>query len=147
LGFTGWVWLVFAGRLAGTALYVGVPQGGLPHSVWGGSLYEATHHVLGGMISSGALAPAPVWAIGAAVLPLLVRRKSLALDAAAVAGWALAVVLFSELAISIAHSSSPAATLVTVVPGAVAACAIAIAPSVLARRRTMRGAYTQARLP
>jgi hypothetical protein len=76
-----------------------------------------------------------------------VRRKSLVLDAAAVAGWAVAVVLFTELAISIVHFSSPAATLTTVVPGAVAACAVAIAPSALARRRTMRGGYTQARLP
>jgi hypothetical protein len=99
------------------------------------------------MISSGALAPAPVWALGAAILPLLVRRKSLAFDAAAVLGWTLAVVLFTELAIAVVHFSSPAATLTTVVPGAVVACVVAIAPSVLARRRTMRGGYTQARLP
>jgi hypothetical protein len=147
LGFTGWVWLVFAGRLAGTALYVQPPPGGPPHSVWSGSLYEALHNVLGGMISSGALSPAPVWALGAVVLPLLVRRKSLALDAAAVVGWTLAVVLFTELAIAVVHFASPTATLATVVPGAVVAGAIAIAPSALARRRTMRGGYTQARLP
>ena len=147
LGFTGWVWLVLAGRLAGTTLYVQGPPGGPPRTLWSGSLYEATHHVLGTLISSGALAPAPVWALGAAILPLLVRRKSLVLDAAAVVGWTLAVVLFTELAISITHFSSPAATLVTVVPGAVAACAVTIAPSALAKRRTMRGGYTQARLP
>ena len=147
LGFTGWVWLVFAGRLAGTALYVRVPPGAPPHSLWSGSLYQATHHVLGAMIGSGALAPAPVWALGAAVLPLVVRRKSLALDVAAVVGWALAVVLFTELAISVVHFSSPAASLTTVVPGTIAACAVAIAPSVLARRRTVRGGYAQARLP
>ncbi len=147
LGFTGWVWLVLAGSLAGTTLYVQGPPGGPPRTVWSGSLYEAMHHVLGTMISSGALAPAPVWALAAAVLPLLVRRKSLALDAAAVVGWTLALVLFTELAISIMHFSSPAATLTTVVPGAVVACAVAIAPSALAKRRTMRGGYTQARLP
>jgi hypothetical protein len=78
---------------------------------------------------------------------LLVRRKSLALDAAAVVGWTLAVVLFSVLAIAVVHFSSPTATLATVVPGAVVAGAVAIAPSALARRRTMRGGYTQARLP
>jgi hypothetical protein len=147
LGFTGWVWLLFAGRLAGTTLYVQVPSGAPPHSIWSGSLYQATHHVLGAMISSGALAPAPVWAVGAAVLPLLVRRKSLVLDAAAVIGWALALVLFTELAISVAHFSSPAASLTSVVPGTVVACAVAITPSVLARRRTVRGGYAQARLP
>jgi eukaryotic-like serine/threonine-protein kinase len=147
LGFTGWIWLVFAGSLAGTALYVQLPPGGPPRSVWTGSLYEAINHVLGTMISSGALAPAPVWALGAAVLPLLVRRKSLALDAAAAVGWTLAVVLFTELAIAVVHFSSPTATLTTVVPGAVVACAVAFAPSALARWRTMRGGYTQARLP
>jgi hypothetical protein len=147
LGFTGWVWLVIAGRLAGTTLYVQSPPGGPPRTLWSGSLYETTHHVLGTMVSSGALAPAPVWALGAVILPMLVGRKSLALDAAAVVGWTLAVVLFTELAISITHSSSPAATLSTVVPGAVAACAVAIAPSAIARRRTIRGGYTQARLP
>jgi hypothetical protein len=147
LGFTGWVWLVLAGRLGGTTLYVQVPAGGPPRTLGSGSLYEATHHVLGTMISSGALAPALVWALAAAILPLLVRRKSLALDAAAVVGWTLAVVLFTELAISITHFSSPTATLLTVVPGAIAACAVAVAPSALARRRTMRGGYTQARLP
>jgi hypothetical protein len=147
LGFAGWVWLVFAGRLAGTALYVQPPPGEPPRSVWSGSLSEAIHHVLGPMISSGALAPAPVWALAAAVLPLLVRRRSLAHDAAAVIGWTLAVVLFTELAIAVVHFSPPPAALSTVVPGAIAGCAVAIAPSALARRRTMRGGYTQARLP
>jgi len=147
LGFTGWVWLVFAGRLADTTLYIHIPLGGPSQSLWSGSLHQATHQVLGGMIGSGAFAPAPVWALGAAVLPLLVRRKSLAVDAAGVVGWALAVVLFTELAISVVHFSSPAASLVTVVPGTIAACAVAIAPSVVARRRIVRGGYAQPRLP
>ena len=147
LGFTGWLWLALAGRLAGTTLYVQVPPGGPARSLWSGSLYEATHHVLGGLISSGALAPAPVWALAAVVLPLLVRGRSLAVDAVAVVAWALLVVLFCELAIWVAHISSPAATLATALPGAVAACAVAIAPSAFAAWRTMRGGYTPVRVP
>ena len=147
LGFTGWVWLALAGRLTGTALYVAVPSGGPSPSLWSGSPYEASHHVLGGLISSGALAPAPVWALAAVLLPLLVRRKSFARDAAAVVAWALLVVLFTELAISVGHFASPAGTVHTAVVGAVAACAVAIAPSALAARGTMRGGYAQVGVP
>jgi hypothetical protein len=99
------------------------------------------------LISSGALAPAPVWAAAAVVLPLLVRRKSLALDAAAVIAWALLVVLFTELAISVAHFGPAAATVHTAVVGAVAACVTALAPYALAIKRTIRSGYTHAPLP
>jgi hypothetical protein len=146
LGFTGWVWLALAGRLADTALYV-QPPGGPPHSLWSSSVYDATHHVLGGLISSGALAPGPVWALAAAALPLLIRHKSLALDAAAVLAWALMVVLFTELAISVGHFAPAEATVHTAILGAVAASAVAIAPSALARRRTMRAGSTRVRVP
>jgi hypothetical protein len=110
-------------------------------------VYDATHHVLGGLISSGALAPGPVWALAAAVLPLLVRHKSLVLDVTAVVAWALMVVLFTELAISVGHFAGAAATVHTAVVGAVAACVVGTAPCVLARRRTMRAGYTRVRVP
>jgi hypothetical protein len=147
LGFTGWVWLVLAGRLAGTTLYVQVPTGAPPHSLWSSSPYEATHHVLGGLIGSGALAPAPVWALAAVLLPPLVKRRSLALDAAAVGAWALLLVAFTELAITVGHLSSPVATLHSSLPGAIAACAVALAPSALAKRRAVRGRHAPAPLP
>jgi hypothetical protein len=138
LGFTGWVWLVLAGTLAGTGLYVQPPPGGPPATIWSGSPYEATHHVLGGLVSSGAFAPAPVWALAAVLLPLLVRRKSLARDAVAVVAWALLLVAFTEVAMAVGHFSSPTAILRTALPGAIAACAVALAPSMLATRRTIR---------
>jgi hypothetical protein len=99
------------------------------------------------LISSGALAPAPVWALAAAVLPLLVRGSSLARDLAAAAAWASLLVLFTELAISVQHVGAAAASLHSVVVGALAAVAVAIAPSALAAWRKMHGGYTESRVP
>lgn len=147
LGFTGWIWLALASCLASAPIYVAVPTGVPSGALWSSSLYEATHNVLGALISSGALAPAPVWALAAVLLPLLVRRRSLALDAAAVLGWALLLALFTELAVSLGHFASPAATLHAVVVGALAAGAIAIAPSALEARRTLKSGYTTQEVP
>lgn len=147
LGFTGWVWLVLAARLTGTTLYVQIPPGGPSRSLWSGSPYEASHHVVGGLISSGALAPAPVWALAAVLLPLLVRRRSLARDFAAVAAWAVLLALFTELAISVGHFASVPATVHSAVVGAVVACAVGIAPSALAAWGTTRGGYRHVRVP
>ncbi len=147
LGFTGWIWLALASCLASAPLYVGVPIAGPSGALWSSSLYEATHNVLGGLISSGALAPAPVWALAAVLLPLLVRRRSLTFDAAAVLVWAVLLVLFTEVAISLGHSASPVATLHSAVVGAFAAGAVAIAPSALEAWRTMQGGYPTEEVP
>ncbi len=146
LGATGWLWLALASRFAGHALYVQV-SGGPPHSLWSGSPYEAMNHVLGTLISSGALAPAPVWALGAAALPLLVRRKSPTLDLLSVTAWAASLVLFTELAISLLNSSAAPATVHTALLGAIAASAVAIAPTALAAARTARRGYTELEVP
>ncbi len=146
LGATGWLWIALASSLTGHALYVQV-SGGPPHSLWSGSPYEALHHVLGALLSSGALAPAPVWALGAAVLPLLVRRRSLALDLLSVAAWAAALVLFTGLAISVLHFSAAPATVHSALLGAIAASAAAIAPTALAAARTARRGHTELEVP
>ena len=83
------------------------------------------------IVTSGALAPLPVWAVGAAVLPWLVRGRSLALDLLAAVMWTAFVVSATATAISAVHthgglSAAPTATL-----GAVAAAAVALAPSAL----------------
>ncbi len=146
LGATGWLWLALGSRLAGHTLYVQVP-GGPPHSLWSASPYEAMHHVLGGLISSGALAPAPVWGLAAAVLPLLVGRRSLVLDLVAVAAWAGALVLFTELAISLQHFSAAPATVHAALLGAIAAGAVAIAPAAASAVRSGRRGYTGLEVP
>jgi hypothetical protein len=146
LGATGWLWMALASSLAGQALYVQVSVRP-PRSLWSGSPYETVHHVLGTLFSSGALAPAPVWALGAVVLPLLIRRRSLALDLLSVVAWAAALVLFTGLAISVLHSSSAPATVHTALLGAIAASAVAIAPTALAATRTARRGHTNLEVP
>jgi hypothetical protein len=140
LGLTGWIWLLLATPLSGSALYLHTPTGLPSHRVWSSSLYETAHHVLAPLISSGALAAAPVWALAAVSLPYLTKRRSLALDAIRVAGWTGFVVFATELAV---HASSPPSTLRapdTAVLGAVAGALVALAPSVAAtwgeRRRS-----------
>lgn len=145
LGFTGWIWLALAGGLASAPGYVAAPT--VAPAVWSGSLYETTHTVLGGLISSGALAPAPVWALAAVLLPPLVRRRSLVSDATAVLVWTLLLVLFTELAISLGHFGSTAATVHTAVVGALLAAAIAIAPSALEAWRKMKSGYPTEEVP
>lgn len=132
LGFTGWVWLALAGPLAGASLYVQVPPGGPPRGVWSGSPYEVAHHVLGALLRSGALAGAPVWGLAAAVLPVLLTRRSLARDAALVAAWAVLLAVFTELAISATNVGSGSATVHTVLVGTIVAGVVALGPSIAA---------------
>ncbi|MBV9165793.1 MAG: serine/threonine protein kinase [Solirubrobacterales bacterium] len=138
LGFTGWIWLVLAGRLGNTALYVRIPSGGPPRSLRNGSPYEVIHHVLGGLLSSGALAPAVVWALAAVVLPPLLGRRSLARDAAVAAVWAGALVSLTALSIAVTHFASTVATVNSAVLGGMAAALVALAPSALAAGRARR---------
>lgn len=145
LGFTGWVWLVLAGRLVGGALYVRVEPGGPPRSLWSGSPYEVVHHVLGALLSSGALAGAPVWALAAAILPALLTRRSLGRDAALVAVWAVLLVLFTELAISVVQVGPTSATLHGALVGTIVAGVVALTPSALVTGRIPRRARRRPR--
>lgn len=148
LGLVGWVWLLLATPLSGSALYVAPPPGLPPHSVWSSSAYQAVNHVLAPLASSGALAGAPVWALAAAVLPYLVNRRSLALDTVRVAGWTAFVVSATELALRTArHGPSPSAPHTAAV-GAVAAAVVALSPSLAAAwRRKPRSNEPQAGIP
>src|ERR1700751_5920649 len=56
------------------SLYLNVPIG---NPQWTGSLSDAMHAILAPAVRSGVVAPALVWAVGAAVLPWLGRRGPL----------------------------------------------------------------------
>jgi hypothetical protein len=135
LGLAGWIWLLLATPLTGSALYLPAAAGLPPHRVWSTSLYETLHHVLAPIISSGALAGAPVWALAAVSLPYVVRRRSLALDAIRVAGWAAFVVSATELAVRAAAPASAPRASDTAVIGAVAGALVALYPSAAAAWR------------
>jgi eukaryotic-like serine/threonine-protein kinase len=93
LGAAGFVWLALAETLTGDDLLFGVADGTLPRVEWQGSVTSAATDALQPLLTSGALAPAVVWAAFAALLPLAVRGRSLALDAAAAAAWAVGLIV------------------------------------------------------
>ncbi|MGH2888008.1 MAG: hypothetical protein ACRDNJ_00115 [Solirubrobacteraceae bacterium] len=96
---------------------------------------QALHHVLAPLLTSGALAPAVVWAGAAVVLPWIVRGRSLALDGVRVTVWAAAVVSATGAAISAVHGPSPAGAPPQAAVGAMVAAVIALAPHAVARWR------------
>jgi hypothetical protein len=96
------------------------------------------HHVLTPLVSSGALAPALVWAAAAMVLPWLVRGRRLALDFVLASAWAAGLVAATYTSIRMVHGSLSGAPVRGAVIGGVAAFALALAPSVLQSSRAGR---------
>jgi eukaryotic-like serine/threonine-protein kinase len=88
LGALGLWWLVLAELLTGDKLLLGVPPGARPSSAWRASAPDAWHHALAPLASSGVLALAAVWAAFAALLPMLVRGRSLGSDVVLATMWA-----------------------------------------------------------
>jgi eukaryotic-like serine/threonine-protein kinase len=138
LGLTGWIWLVAAALLAGAGLYTQRPPGTPPADVWTASLGVTLHHVLAPVLSSGALAGAPVWALAAVVLPWLVRGRSLAVDAVRVTIWAVTVPAATEAAIAMFHGAHGLSAPPTAAAGAVAGAFVALSPTVVNGWRSRR---------
>jgi eukaryotic-like serine/threonine-protein kinase len=135
LGATGWIWLALAGPLSGHEVYVTGPAGtAAPNpAVWTTSVHGAIHHVLGPLLSSGALAPAAVWGLAAMSLPWLVRRVSPVSDLVLVAIWSAITVLASTAVL--AAASDGALHIRTAVLGAWAGALVAVVPTVVAMWR------------
>jgi eukaryotic-like serine/threonine-protein kinase len=97
LGALGYWWLMLAEPLTGRHLWLG-PAAGTPRlTVWEGSLNETAVHVLGPLFCTATLFGAALWALGAALLPLLVRGRSAALDVIAAAAWSGAIAAATPL--------------------------------------------------
>ena len=144
LGALGYTWTVLGTSLSGTDLYLRAPPGTPPTGQWPASVGATLHHVLGPLISSGALAPAVVWAGAAVILPWIVRGRSLPVDFVFGSAWAAGLVAATYASLRMAHGTLAAATLHGGVLGAVAALAIALAPGIL---RTARAGRVTARVP
>jgi serine/threonine protein kinase len=136
LGFSGWIWLVLAAPLADRVFYLPRIPGIPPPTDWAGSPDQTIHHVLTPVLSSGALAPAPVWALAAAVLPWLVRCRSLPLDTIRAVVWSAVLVSATGVAVIAAHGSGGLRAAPSATVGAVVGAVIALAPSVAAAWRT-----------
>jgi hypothetical protein len=96
LGALGYWWLTLAEPLAdsGSAparLWLGELPGTPARSVWEGSLSSTAVHVIGPTLSLSVLSAAGIWAVGALVLPWLVRGRRAALDLLAALAWSAAL--------------------------------------------------------
>ena len=91
LGALGGLWLVLAEALMSDRLLFGQPRDVLAPAAWDGSMIDAVRDALVPLLAGGTLAIAALWALAAALLPLLVRGRSAALDLIGAAGWAAAL--------------------------------------------------------
>jgi hypothetical protein len=131
LGATGWVWTVFGTALSGADLYLRSPPGSPPRDQWTLSVGATLHHILEPLVSSGALAPAPVWAAGAVALPWLVRGRPGGVDFVLASAWAAGLVAATYASLRLVHGSLAGATLHGAVLGSVTAFVIALAPHIV----------------
>jgi hypothetical protein len=118
LGAIGWIWIVLACALSGRGLYLEALPGALRSS--SASLEQ--------VLRSGALAPAPVWALAALTLPWMVRGRTLAADGILLLAWAAATALGTAVMLGIAGRGGALLTPQAGILGALAAALIALAP-------------------
>jgi hypothetical protein len=130
LGATGWLWLALAGPLTARVLYLPSPPGTVGRDVFTGSLSQTVHHVLVPLVSSGALLAAPVWALGAATVPYLLRGRSLTGDVLRAIAWAAALLTATAVALASGGSHAVAAP-PSAILGAFASIAVALAPTAI----------------
>jgi len=123
LGALGGLWLVLAETLGSGRLLTGQPRDVLAADAWQGSIVDAVTGALAPLLSGGTLAFAALWALAAALLPLLVRGRSAALDIVAAAGWAATLAASTQALSGALVLESPRG----LVLGALAAGAVAVA--------------------
>jgi serine/threonine protein kinase len=136
LGAIGWAWVVAAGAIGGTGLYLHAIPGVAGPSAWSGSLPDTVTLVIRPVISSGALAGAVVWAVAALVLPWVRRGRSLVVDIVVVTVWAATLVSATEAALAMAHPGEALMPTRAAVIGGIAAAVVALSSSLLEAMRT-----------
>ena len=133
LGALSYWWLALAELLSGRRLLLGLPGTVARRASWQGSALDVYHHALAPLCSDGRLATAGLWALGAMVLPWLVRGPHLPERLVAATVWAGAMA-GGALAISRTLGvPQPPLAIPCVLAGVLVACAMAPA-----RRRVHR---------
>jgi hypothetical protein len=127
LGALGFWWLALAEAVADERLLLGVAPDTLPRSEWEGSAATAAEHVLVPLLTGGALAIAALWAVGALLLPALVRGRSAALDLVAACAWAIGLALATSAIAESLQWHGFGARVEGPVAGALAAVVLAVA--------------------
>ena len=92
LAAAGFVWLAFAEVITSDRLLLGPPAEAEPRAEWATSITRAASDALLPLLTSAILLGAAVWALAAALLPMVVRGRSLVADAAGAALWAVLLV-------------------------------------------------------
>jgi eukaryotic-like serine/threonine-protein kinase len=131
LAALGYWWLSLAAPLLGRDLWLAPAPAPPSRAAWEGSVSTTATHVIGPLLGLGLLLGALLWALGAAVLPWLVRGRRAALDVVAVTVWSAAIVaaapaLDSGLGAATPHPSPRGAVL-----GAVLGALLAVAARAL----------------
>ncbi len=135
LGGAGWIWLVLATPLYSAGLYLRRPPGMPGLDAWSGSLHQTVDLVLRPMLSSGALAAAPVWALASLTLPWLVRGRSLVVEIVLVTAWAATVVSATTTAIMLVAPGQSLLAQGPAVLGAIFGAGVVLAPGILRASR------------
>jgi eukaryotic-like serine/threonine-protein kinase len=94
LGALGAWWVLLAEALLDERLLLGRGASGTAFAdpaAWRDSAVQAYDRAIEPLLGGGTVALCAVWAVAAAVLPLLVRGRTAAIDMAAAAGWAVAL--------------------------------------------------------
>jgi serine/threonine protein kinase len=146
LGALGYWWLLLAEPLlAGSShlsrLWLGPPLGTPARAAWEGSLSSTATHVVGPLLTLGALLGAALWAGAALLLPWVVRGRHAALDVIAATTWSAALAAAVPLAaaarlgglsspLSYAHATPRGLVLGAVLGGMLAVAARALRGSV-----------------
>jgi hypothetical protein len=135
LALAGFGWLAAMELLRGSALLFGAAGGVESPRAWDDSALGAARDALYPEVASLALVPALVWAALALALGLLVRGRSLALDAAGAVVFAVAVVAGHAWLGELLAGTVPRAEPRGLVAGATLGAALAFAIGALRRRR------------
>jgi hypothetical protein len=131
LAALGYWWLALAAPLLGRRLWLSAASAAPARAAWEGSLSVTASHVIAPLLTLGVLLGALLWALGAAVLPWIVRGRSAALDVVAVSVWSAAIAaaapaLDAGLSAHAAHPSPRGAVLGALLGAVVAVAARAL---------------------
>jgi eukaryotic-like serine/threonine-protein kinase len=125
LAAAGFLWLACAELLTSDRLLFGPPVDAAPRGAWARSFTGAATDGLFPLASSPVLLGALVWGVAAVLLPMLVSGRSLALDVAGGALWAILLVAahsgVAQLAASHIHGNGALGAVGGAILGALAA--------------------------
>jgi hypothetical protein len=96
----------------------------LARATWEGSAFDATQHAIAPLVAGGGLALAALWGLAAALLPVLVRGRSAALDLVGVAAWAAALAAATQALAEALVLDPPRGLVLGALLGAVIAVAV-----------------------